>query len=260
MSAGPAHDAPGVGLGAPGAAVEVATWRPLAVVDVEGWQVGLSGGFTRRANSAVPWAEPAEPDAAVDRVEQIYRAHGLAPRFRVCGATRPACLDARLEARGYRRVAATDVMVRALPVAASGGSVTRPVAGAMVTVADAPDADWLAGWLGVKATAPVDDATARAVVTGSPARYLTARDDDGVVGVVRGALAGDWVGLSSLMVAPRARRRGLATALTLAALAAAVDAGARRAFLQVEAENGGARALYGGLGFARAESYHYREL
>ncbi len=253
----------GTVLDAPGAAVEVQTWRPIEVVDVDGWRAGFSGGFTRRANSVVPSAAPEDAEGALDRVAQLYRARGLRPRFRVCGAARPADLDERLEARGYRRAAATDVMVRGLtPAAPRGpvGSVPWPVEGTTVTVSGAPDPAWLDGWLGVKAAGPVDDATARAVVAASPALYLTAHDDDGVVGVVRGAFAADWVGLSSLMVTPRARRRGLATALTEATLAAAASAGARRAFLQVEAENAVARELYERLGFRRADSYWYREL
>lgn len=241
---------------APGVAVEVATWRPVEVVDVGGWQVGFAGGFTRRANSAVPTAEPADVDAAIARVEALYGERDLPARFRVCSAARPAELDRRLAARGYRAAASTHVLVREL--AQLPGTTTADAVA--VEVATEPDDAWLSGWLGVKAAgSAVDPDLARAVVGGSAATYVTARDAAGVVGVIRAAAAGPWVGLSCLMVAPRARRRGLGRALTRVALDAASGAGAERAFLQVEAGNPGAAALYEGMGFRHAETYHYRE-
>jgi ribosomal protein S18 acetylase RimI-like enzyme len=248
---------------APGATVEVATWRPLEVAEVGGWRVGFSGGFTRRANSVLPLAAPPDVDGALDQVEAWYAARGVPARFRVGSEARPTDLDRRLERRGYRVAATTQVL-------------TRPVDGRVLddlrnhrphddghgafTVGDVPDDDWLAGWLDVKATGPVDRDAARAVVAGSPASYLTARDDAGVTGVIRVAYAGPWAGLSCLMVAWRARRRGLARALTIEGLRVAVDRGADRAFLQVEAANRPAIVLYERLGFALADTYHYREL
>ncbi|OIQ88147.1 mycothiol acetyltransferase [mine drainage metagenome] len=96
-------------------------------------------------------------------------------------------------------------------------------------------------------------------MTASPALYLAARDQDGVVGVLRAAWADDWVGLSCLAVSTRARGHGLARTLTAVALETATGRGARHAFLQVEDENSGARRLYESLGFVPAERYHYRE-
>src|SRR5665647_1515815 len=145
----------------------------------------------------------------------------------------PVGLDGVLAARGYRLVATTRVLALALPAQAEPSA-------ASIEVADEPDDDWLSGWLDVKASGTVDPDLARAVVTGSAAGYLTTRDDDGVVGVIRAGYSGDWVGLSCLMVAQRAqraRRRGLARALTLAAMQIAAERGARRAFLQVEDVN-----------------------
>lgn len=249
-----------VGVGstveAPGTAVEVATWRPVDSVEVDGWTLGFSGGFTRRANSVVPWRAPADAVAALEQVEAAYAARGLPCVVRVDASAQPTGLDALLAARGYAAVATTRVMARPL----DGPPAARVGARFEVDVADRPDDAWLAGWLDVKAAGrPVDTDLARAVVTGSPASYLTARDEAGVTGVVRAATAGDWVGLSCLMVAPRARRRGLAGLLSARALAAAVDGGARRAFLQVEAANAPAVALYAGLGFVVVDEYHYRE-
>lgn len=244
----------------PGAAVEVATWPPARVLDVDGWRLGLAGGVTRRANSVVPLRAPADVADAIDRVEAAYASHGQPSVFRVDAGSRPEGLDALLEQRGYRVAAQTDVLVRDLadgPVAARRGDVR-------IDVADAPDDEWLALWSGNKrplaaGVGGVDAQFVDAVLLGVPALYLTARDEGGTVGVIRAALAGEWVGLSCLVVDPRGRRRGLGRALTLEAMRAAAGRGAARAFLQVEVENTAAATLYARLGFLPAERYHYRQ-
>jgi ribosomal protein S18 acetylase RimI-like enzyme len=143
--------------------------------------------------------------------------------------------------------------------AAQPGPAGRGPGEPVITFAEEPDDDWLRGWLAVKAGGGVDLDLARRVVAGAAARYATASDEHGVVGVIRAAPAGEWVGLSCLMVAERGRRRGLGRRLTELALRDAADRGATRAFLQVEEHNVGARALYLGAGFQTAEVYEYCE-
>lgn len=247
---------------APGALVEAATWTPARTVPVGGWRVGVSGGFTRRANSVLPLGRPDDLADAVDAAEAVLAEAGLPSVFRVCSGA-PDGLEDLLDRRGYAPVADTDVLVRDL-VALPPAERPAPVPHVRVGVADRPDEAWLDGWLAVKAAAhPVDRDLPRAVVTGSPALYLTAVSTDSagerVVGVIRAGLAEDWVGLSCLMVAPEARRRGLGRLLTEHALRAAVDRGVRRAFLQVEVGNGGAADLYAAAGFRPAERYRYRQ-
>ncbi|MGY4645606.1 GNAT family N-acetyltransferase [Cellulomonas sp. URHB0016] len=293
---------------APGALVEAATWPPARVVEVDGWRVGLSGGMTRRANSVLPLGVPADVDAAIDRVEEIYADAGQPSVFRVCRAATPG-LDDRLERRGYVAVSRADVLVRGIerlgrrpadPHTADPHTAHPHTADAhradvhmadlhaadlraadlhtadvhtdagpvRVSSAARPDDSWLGLWAGSKARlhatgAASDDGTAlamaRVVLGGAPAVYLLATDPDGPVGVVRAAFAEDWVALSCLVVAPRARRRGLGRHLTVLALDEGARRGARRAFLQVEAESTGAATLYAGLGFQPSERYLYRE-
>jgi ribosomal protein S18 acetylase RimI-like enzyme len=259
---------------APGALVEQATWPPARVVDVDGWRVGLSGGLTRRANSLLPLGAPADVEASLDRVEALYADVGQPAVVRVCRAATPG-LDDRLEARGYAVVARTDVLVQPIDDADHhrhrGAGAVRTEAGPVrFSVADHPDDAWLALWSGSKAPLSTRGDTSGAVAArralahdvleGAPGAYLTAADPEGPVGVIRAAFAEDWAALSCLVVAPHARRRGLGRALTLRALDEAARRGARRAFLQVEADNTGAAALYTGLGFQPAERYLYREL
>ncbi|KQY20380.1 GCN5 family acetyltransferase [Cellulomonas sp. Root485] len=254
---------------APGALVECATWPPARVVDVDGWRVGLSGGLTRRANSVLPLGTPPDVTATLDRVEELYAAEGQPSIVRVCRAA-PRGLDDLLALRDYEVMSRTDVLVRALDGVEPRHGAVRTAAGPVrVSVADHPDDRWLTAWSGSKArlhatgaAAEADETSlrlARAVLDGAPAVYLTATDATGLVGVLRAAFAEDWVALSCLVVAQAARRHGLGRFLTQRALDEAAQRGARRAFLQVEAENAAAGALYTALGFPPAERYVYRE-
>lgn len=250
---------------APGLDVEIATWPPVRTTTVDGWRLGLSGGLTRRANSALPLAEPADLGATLSRVEAVYAAHGLAAVVRVGTDARPAGLDAVLAARGYRGAARTLVLARVLGdlpperVAPRDPQVALVPGRLRIGAADEPDDTWIACWSTVKSGRPADPHLARQVLTGAPATYLTAHDGDRVVGVLRSARSGEWVALSCVMVPESARRRGVARTLTEVALERARDEGATRAFLQVEAANSGARRLYERLGFALAGTYTYRE-
>ena len=245
----------------PGALVEAATWPPVRVVEVDGWRAGLSSGLTRRANSVLALGAPVAVDEALARVEALYAAEGLPTVFRVGDESRPAGLDQLLEHRGYRRAVGTDVLVRALPDV--DARPARPAHAAGLRVSDEPDEEWLRSWLTLagEATAGADVwSIGRAVLEGAPARYLSQHEGGRLVGRVRVAFAEGWAGVSCLAVDPGRRRRGLGRALTAAALDEAVHAGARRAFLQVEAANAGAARLYAGLGFRPAQRYAYREL
>lgn len=275
-----AWDAPA----APGVEVEAATWRPVQVHDVGGWRAGISGGFTRRANSVITAAEPADTEAMIAHAERVYADADLAPVFRLGRESRPADLASRLGARGYRHVASTLVMVHedlaGLATARGEERAGSDGPAISVEVAEAPDDAWLTGWLGVKSSsASVDCGLAAAILTGSPAAYLTAygrvdRDRPGVngsddpavaprdrevAGVIRAAFANDWVALACLVVPAAARRRGFASTLTAAAAHEADRRGARRAFLQVEHANAAAITVYERLGFVPADSYHYME-
>lgn len=243
---------------APGALVEAATWPALrTVVTEDGWRAGVSGGFTRRANSALPLGRAADLSTAVDRVEALYGKAGQPTILRV-GSGAPAGLADELASRGYVEKASTDVLVRAMEeVHAAHGSAEGAQGWRGHThVADEPDEVWLRAFLGVKdGGAPVD--VARAILTGAPAHYLTSTVDGEPVGTLRVAYAEQWAGLSCLAVSPDARRHGLGRTLTRHGVALAQRNGAHRVFLQAEAANAAAVSLYAQLGFVLADGYGY---
>jgi ribosomal protein S18 acetylase RimI-like enzyme len=77
------------------------------------------------------------------------------------------------------------------------------------------------------------------------------------VAIGRCVVDGRWAGFAAVEVDPGRRREGLATEVMSALARRALQEGASAAWLQVEADNEGARALYTGLGFARHHAYLY---
>lgn len=80
-----------------------------------------------------------------------------------------------------------------------------------------------------------------ALASGAPARE--------VAGYIVYWLVADEMHILNLATAPALRRKGIAKRLVLAAVRAAVDHGARLAFLEVRSSNAEARKLYADLGF-----------
>jgi ribosomal protein S18 acetylase RimI-like enzyme len=161
-------------------------------------------------------------------------------------------LDDVLAARGYVLGSPTVVQVAEVEAGDRGD----------VVVSDVPDRDWLELWWAVDGRGDAAALTvAREILVGGPALYATIRDSDGAVAIARLALVGEWGGLYCMAVRPDARQRGLGTTVLRGVLDVAWrEHGVRRCWLQVRAENSGARRLYQRAGFTEVARYHYRSL
>ncbi|MER7399393.1 GNAT family N-acetyltransferase [Streptomyces sp. NPDC000151] len=228
-------------------------WPAVETERLGEWTLRAAAGFTRRANSVLPLGDPGIPlDAALDRVRAWYAARGLPPYVVVTtgAAGSDELLAAELEQRGWAAERHTVVRVGALaPLADTEADTGR------VRLSREPDAGWTAVY-NRSADAPPEAAK---VLTGGPSVWFaTVPGEDGPAAIGRVVVDGRWAGFAALEVAPDHRRQGLAT-LVMAALAErALQEGASAAYLQVEADNDGARALYDGLGFTDHHHYHYR--
>lgn len=231
-------------------------WPALENHDIDGWLVRRSHGVTRRANSVLPAVRPRDPREALHRVESLYRERGLAPAFQISAAVRPIHLDGLLAERGYRRCSPTLVQV----ADTAGVRAALPEDGPEVELASAPDRAWMDLWCSVDGPKDCEArAVAHRIMTSVPARYASIRSGKAAaLAVARLAHVGSWGGLFCTAVHPEERRRGLAATLLRLLLADAAQAGIRRIWLQVTAENRAARNLYAGLGFVNASAYHYR--
>lgn len=233
------------------------SWRARSEVDVDGWLVRRSGGVTRRANSVLPVAAPADLEGAVTRIEELYLDHGLPPHFQISAAAQPPQLDQFLATRGYEMRGTTKVCV------ATVEDVLRflPPQWSKVDVHDDPGADWMSLWWATDGRGDADSREiARKILTGGPALYALGRDEAGPASVGRLSLDGSWAGVSCMAVRADARRRGHSMDVLRALFKSAVDRGMRNAWLQVEEDNATARMLYERIGFVDFSGYHYRTL
>lgn len=226
--------------------VAAAGWPTVEVEPLGDWLLRAAGGFTGRANSALAVGSPGmHADAAADAVRRWYRARDLPARATTVLATAE---DDAFAALGW--TPSPTVLVQVASIADVTGEVPRM---ADVEIHPSPTDAWLARY------------TARGEVTETGRRVLTGGDavafaqvGDEPTGIGRGVVVDGWLGLSAIEVAPHARRRGLAVAITQALLAWGSTQGAERVYLQVEADNASARALYAQLGFRTQHRYHYR--
>jgi ribosomal protein S18 acetylase RimI-like enzyme len=91
-------------------------WPPRELFYVSGWLLRASGTTSRRLNSAqtLQFEAGADVAKAIQRAEAWYLERDLPPRFQLTDRAQPAGLASLLQARGYRPVSPTSVMVRPL--------------------------------------------------------------------------------------------------------------------------------------------------
>jgi len=224
-------------------------WRAPEVAELDGWRLRFAHGITGRANSVWPNADGTLPlDEKIDRVEEWYRARGLASLFQLTEAARPAALEETLVARGYE--------ARGVPVSVAIGSLDDVLARTSgdAKVSTEFDEAWLELWAGSRGFANVD--AARDLLTAGDAAFASI----GSEAVGRGVVTGSWLGITSMVTMTSARRRGRARAIVHALARWASAQGCTHAMLQVETTNEPARTLYASAGFVPHHEYHYRKL
>ncbi|WP_406202795.1 GNAT family N-acetyltransferase [Kitasatospora sp. NBC_01560] len=242
-------------------------WPAVEQEPLGGWTLRASAGFTRRANSVQTLDDPGRPlPDALAAVRAWYAARGLPAWVEVSTPGSPAALCAELDRLGATYAPTLVRVAELAPLAKLGDKAGRD----RVRLARTAGADWMSLYRRVTDDPAVEEA-ARTVIHGGPSVWFATVHDtygcetegDGtppVLAVGRCVIDGAWAGFGAIEVAPWARRRGLATALMAVLAARAAEEGATGAYLQVEAENDGAIALYDGLGFTTSHTYHYARL
>lgn len=241
------------------------------------WRLRAAGGWTGRANSALPIGAPDRPYGdAIDAVLRWYAARALPARMNV-PLPLAAPVNTLLDERGWSN--GPLVVVQTMELAALLAATPERPGLPPVELRPAPAPAWLDVAIARKAGTTT---TARKAGTTSTARtadsrlpaaawhVLTAVDqvrfahvygDEKLLAVGRGTVTGGgrWLGLTLIEVIPDARRRGLGRH-TVGALARwGAEVGATGAYLQVEEGNQPALALYARLGFTTHHSYATRE-
>ncbi|WP_155374385.1 GNAT family N-acetyltransferase [Catellatospora vulcania] len=236
------------------AALELAAteaWPPPVVEELGAWRLRAAGGYTGRANSALPVGDPGLPlPAALDAVVAFYRRQGLPPQVDV-PLPLAASVERELIKAGWHAECTVEVQVCALDELISA---TPPGNGFELSPTMSP------GYLTMVADdrGPLPEAALH-VLTAVPELVFAERyDDDGaLLARARGSITGEgrWLGVFGVETAAAARRRGLAQeAMGVLARWAAAH-GATDAFLQVESRNAPALAMYAKLNFTRHHHY-----
>ena len=220
------------------------------------WLMRISGGLSRRANSANPLRpECAGIAAAIAAGEALYRAQGLPTIFRVPSIADPA-LDRALAARGYSSEGDSCVLYGALGALELGPGAGDPA----VRLLPTPEAEWLRAMARLQGHTTAHRALYRRIVgaIAIPARFALLHVDGTPAALAYGAIHDGVLCYESVITDTRHRRQGCARRIIASLALWARDSGATGACLQVEAGNTPARALYRRFGLAEIHRYHYR--
>jgi ribosomal protein S18 acetylase RimI-like enzyme len=223
---------------------------PEAKEEIPGWLLPFDGGTVGRAKSAVPISHDAPDAALLPRIEARYAAHGRPPALRIPELAAFGAFGEALTRRGFTGGRPTQVhcaAVPAIPRAASGECVVGTV----------PDDDWASVFLG-EGFDPIDGASRVRTLSRAPqALFARVREDGRTVAAGMASFSHGWASVHGMRTAQDCRGRGLAGRVLSALADAARSKGYERMFLQVEAHNAAALALYKRCGFELAWTYAY---
>ncbi|MBK3643188.1 GNAT family N-acetyltransferase [Streptomyces sp. MBT33] len=235
------------------ALVAARAWRPVESERLGEWELRAAAGFTRRANSVLPLGDPGLPlDEALAVVRRWYGDRGLPAYVQTAtgGEGTEELLCAELERRGWVREVTAELWTGALAPLADRAEGTG------VLLSREADEAWLARYQ----RKGVSEVALKVLGSGPSVWFATVPGAEAPAAIGRCVVDGRWASFAAVEVDPAMRRRGLATTVMAALARRALDEGASAAWLQVEEDNAGARALYAGMGFAAHHAYHhYRE-
>ncbi|MGA5062693.1 GNAT family N-acetyltransferase [Streptomyces exfoliatus] len=228
-------------------------WQPVESEALGEWTLRAADGFTRRANSVLPLGDPGLPVAdALTHARAWYAARKLPAYVQTATGAEGTqeLLCAELDRHGWRREVSAEVRIAALaPIADLDADVSA------VRLSRTFDEAWLGRYQRFGEPGPA----VRPVLASGPSVWFASVAGTGEIpaAIGRCVVDGRWAGFMAVEVAPDQRRRGLATSVMTALARRALDEGASAAWLQVETDNDGARALYDGMGFAPHHHYHH---
>jgi GNAT superfamily N-acetyltransferase len=226
---------------------------------VDGWLVRFSPGKAQRARCINAVAQGRLPlDQKLATCQALYAEAGLPMVLRMTPFSQPESLDRALAERGYARFDDTRVMVcpdihqlaaSELPAGHRVDMVSLEAYAHIVGAFRGTAADGISAHVQRLRSSPVGY------------RAFVLHDPTGAsVACAQMAIEDQMVGLYDIFTAAASRGQGLSRRLCAWVLRQAARQGARVGYLQVDAGNHAARAVYAHLGFGDAYSYHYRSL
>lgn len=229
----------------------VAAVSPQALEEVAGWLLPFDTGMVGRARSAVPLAHGAPDATVIPQVESRYAAHGIPVTWRLPELAGFDEFSQRLRDRGYQAGKPTHVQTAAV------AEVIAVSQGPFAQTATRPDEGWASVFVG-EGFDPADGASRVATLSRAPgALFASIREGEETVAAGMGGFSHGWASVHGMRTALHCRGRGLAGRVLATLARAARERGIERMFLQVEAHNAAALALYRRASFTTAWTYSY---
>ncbi len=236
------------------AALERATLKAVPPPQMKAWRdwlLPMDHGTVGRARSAVPLRHDRPDPDDIARIDGFYTKAGFEPWFRVPDDPSWQAVHQALDDRGFLRSKPTHVMTAPL-----AGLLSVPAVASCDLSAE-PDEDWMATYVGPGFDAEDGAHRARLMTRAKGCLYASVRMVGETQAVGMASLSEGWLGIHGMRTVPRARGRGLASGILRAMALKALERRMHKAFLQVEASNQGAIALYTRFGFRPAWTYAY---
>ncbi len=227
------------------------TWPAAQLVDLHGWRLRISDGFTFRANSIRPTARApyglidCDLDTLLETSILKYRERALTPAFHLALPTYQKLAEV-LEERGWHCPVEAHVMV------ADRDAITLPAIPTdfAVEILEEPTLEWLS---------VQGEIRGREVMAGYPSKYFAIRGQDSNEWIAVGRIseADGWAFLTRLFVRPEFRGFGVSKVLVAAMIQ---DCAVDKIALQVDITNSVAIGLYKSLNFRVHHNYRYLTL
>lgn len=232
----------------------LAAWPARESADIQGWTALFDGGVTGRPNAVAPLAFHGKLGDAIVEVQQHYHARDMRPTFRIArGHCVPFDLTENLIARGWKPDQETLVMTA--PIEAALASLPSPQ-GVSLSPDYPPSVDAIIRETSAS-DAEYEERRGLAQRTPRPRSFAVIGSEPAAEAVGLCVIVEGQAGVFLMRTHPAHRRKGLARQILAALLRWARQEGATGAFLQVEASNAPAIALYRAAAFKSVYSYDY---
>lgn len=225
----------------------------LEQIEYDGWILRYANGYTRRANSVNPvYAAGDDVELKIHMCESFYARKNHPTIYKMTDAVYPPDLDAILADQDYRKEAETYVYTMSL--------IGRGNASDRVRIDTDLSATWINHFAELNQISDQHKTTLQQMLPLilTQCGFVNLMADGEVIGVALGVIDGDWMGIYDVVVHPDHRGLGYGRMMMEALFDWGIQQGASDSYLQVQANNTIATALYRSLGFDHQYVYWYR--
>lgn len=232
-------------------------WPAKEIERYNGWIIQWNDAVTWRANSVLPLDETSDEvlEDSIDYVINFYEERNTPPAFKVTEESQPEELDEILDEMEFQKRMIT--RVQTVPID-NLVCLDPKVSVDLLRVTD----ESIDALLYHSKKDKFELEVRREIIHRIEGEKKIARVmiDGHVAGVGLGVVVEDLLGLFSIRTLPEYQRRGVAWSINCALAMWGEENNANTVFLQVEAENRSALALYHSMGFETMYTYWYRIL